>query len=132
MIPNGVNPPVVSAIGDVYLNGELFEGGPGAFVINIPLDNGFDGYSHLHLNHWENDAFARPGLSGLQGDYEYRLSVRDANSMGYDVTARFSVVPEPVTGNLLLVGLISVTGCLRRKLTHRCVQIAERSDEALV
>lgn len=101
IISNSLFP--ITANGDVFLNGELFEASTGAFVNSSPGLDGFDGRSHFIFGHWDNNTFARPDLDSMVGDYEYRIAVRDANSNGYDISARFSIVPEP--GALVHLGL---------------------------
>jgi hypothetical protein len=106
VIPNDIFP--ITIHGDVYLNGAPFE--LSAFVTNLPGASGVDGRSHFLVEHWENSAFAPPQLSSLVGAYEYRLTMRDINNNGYNVSGTFRVVPEPhsmaaITG---MIGLVSL------------------------
>ncbi len=90
IIPNGILP--IAVRGDVYLNGAIFE--ENAFSLSLPPMSGYDGDSHFVVEVWENSAFAPPGLASLIGDYEYRLTLRDASGVnGYDAVAKFQVVP---------------------------------------
>ncbi|MCA9214359.1 MAG: PEP-CTERM sorting domain-containing protein [Planctomycetales bacterium] len=111
-IPNGILP--ITAAGDAYVNGTLFEAGPGAFGTPLPPIDGFDGRSHFVVDHWDNNTFARPDLESLVGDYEYRIAVRDVNNNGYDISAKFAVVPEPTTLAPLGLVIASLAGWVRR------------------
>ena len=109
IIPNNVFP--ISILGDVYQNGLPFE--LNAFNISLPAQAGADGRSHFIVENWENSSFAPPGLPSLVGDYEYRLTIRDANNNGYNVLGQFQVIPEP--GSLgLVVSALLVCGLRRR------------------
>jgi hypothetical protein len=114
IISNGILP--IAVRGDVYLNGALFE--QNAFGFNLPPDSRFDGDSHFVVDLWENSAFAPPGLSSLIGDYEYRVTLRDASGVnGFDAVAKFQVVPEPGALTLFGLGAIAVVGCVWRRKT---------------
>ncbi len=108
IIPVGVMPIVVR--GDVFLNGAPYE--IGAFGFGITSNDGFNGLSHVVADVWENSAFAPGGLSSLVGDYEYRVTVRDASNNGYNIVGSFSVVPEPT--QLGVLGAV-VCFCFRRR-----------------
>ena len=113
IMPNAIFP--IAYGGDVYLNGALYE--QNAWRSSVPAADGFDGRSHFLLDLWENSEFAPPGLGSLVGDYEYRITLRDVNNFGYDVVAKFQVVPEPGTLTLFGLGAITLVGCVwwRRK-----------------
>lgn len=105
------NPIIIT--GDVFLNDAPYE--LMAFDLTPSPAPGIDGASHYVVENWENSAFAPPGLESLVGDYEYRLTLRDTvNDNGYDVVARFSVVPEPDSCTLVAVGAI-VVACVGRR-----------------
>ena len=92
IIPNNILS--IAVRGDVFLNGVLFE--QNAFGLNLTPASGFDGRSHFIVDLYENSAFAPPGLGSLVGDYEYRVTMRDVDGNGFDLTANFKVVPEPI------------------------------------
>ena len=112
ILPSGTFP--ISVKGDVFINGVLFESGPGAWDIKLAADS-FDGRSHYAGELWENTFYARPGLTSLVGDYEYRITVRDTTGAGYDMNASFSVVPEPSTLVPLGMLLTGYVGSRRRR-----------------
>jgi hypothetical protein len=113
IISNGVFP--MRFTGDVYLNGALFE--QDAFGLEQQAPTGLtppidvQGYSHFPYFAAENSAFAPPGLTDLTGSYEYRWQVRDAGGNGWDISARFQVIPEPGTMTLLGTGTLVLLGC---------------------
>lgn len=111
IIPNAELP--ISIQGDVYLNGELFE--QGAFGLSLPGSDGFDGRSHFIVENWENSDFAPQGLSSLVGDYEYRITMRDASNNGFDVVSKFTVVPEPAASIPVAIGAIAFVGSSLRR-----------------
>jgi len=106
IIPLSVQP--ITAGGDVFLNGALFERNAFGFVglISTP---GIEGGSHFLVDLFENSATGLgPSLTNLAGAYEYRVTVRDVNGNGYDILAQFQAVPEPAS---LILSAIS-TACL--------------------
>ena len=113
IISNGLFP--IHFPGDVYLNGALFEQDvfglrmPGTSGLTPPID--VQGYSHFPYFAAESSAFAPPGLNDLTGSYEYRWQVRDAGGNGYDISARFQVIPEPGTMPLLGASGVCLLGC---------------------
>jgi hypothetical protein len=110
-------PNAIAIRGDVFLNGAAFE--LNAFNLTPTPAAGFDGASHYVVENWENSDFAPAGLASLVGDYEYRLTLRDAvNDNGYDMVARFSVVPEPVTMSQFGLGILMLAGWTRRRRTR--------------
>lgn len=113
-IPNANLP--IRVAGDVFRNGSLFE--QDAFGVALDPVAGRDGSSHFVVFGAENSAFAPPGLTDLTGNYEYRLTVRDANQNGYNVSARFTVqnvIPEPGTCTLFAAGLLPLVGTVVRR-----------------
>ena len=104
--------------GDVFRNGALFESEevpPETFLAPV----GVTGASHDARCLFESSLYARPGLTDLTGAYEYRLTLRDAGGQGYDLSARFvvvpNVVPEPGTCALIAGGLAGVGALARRR-----------------
>ncbi|MCA9262850.1 MAG: hypothetical protein KDA60_03335 [Planctomycetales bacterium] len=110
IMPNSIFP--ITVVGDVFLNGAPYE--LGAFNTELPAQSGADGRSHFLVEHWENSAFAPPGLGSLVGAYEYRLTMRDSNNNGYNIRGQFHVVPEPGTLAILAPALL-VSGLCRRR-----------------
>ena len=115
IIPRSNSP--ITIQGEVFLNGVLFESGPGAFGLSLTAEPNLalDGNSHFVVEQWENSSFARPGLTSLVGNYEYRLTVRDTAGAGYDMNASFSVVPEPSMLAPLGMLLAGYVGSRRRR-----------------
>lgn len=116
IIPNANLP--IRVAGDAFRNGALFE--QDAFGATLGLVAGRDGSSHNFIIGALNSESAPPGLTDLTGDYEYRLTIRDAGQNGYNVSARFTVVnaiPELGTCALLAAGLLPLAGVVahRRK-----------------
>ncbi len=117
IMPNDIFP--IAYAGDVYRNGVPFE--LGAWGGNLNPATGYDGASHFVGDLWENSAFAPPGLTSLVGNYEYRITLRDVNDFGYDIVAKFQVVPEPGALTLFGLGAMVLGGCAwrRRKVAVR-------------
>jgi hypothetical protein len=53
--------------------------------------------------------------AALIGAYEWRFSVRDANSNGWDVSVPFRIVPEPSIAGFAIALSIAVPGFMRRE-----------------
>ena len=115
IIPRGNLP--ITIQGEVFLNGVLFESGPGAFQLSLTAEPNLalDGNSHFVVEQWENSFYARSDLTSLVGNYEYRLTLRDTTGAGYDMNASFSVVPEPSTLVPLGMLLTGYVGSRRRR-----------------
>lgn len=111
IIPNSILP--LRLTGDLFRNGEIFEANAITFTFNPSATR--DGNSHNVLLTAENSSFAPPGLTDLTGAYEYRLTLRDTTGSGYDLSARFQVVPEPGTLVLLGAGALGLLACGRRR-----------------
>lgn len=118
ILPNAIFP--LSITGGTYTNG-VFNDSLGDFQIpaidQVPGFEGLDGHSHIPLFFADNFDFA---TNPVTGDYEYRVSLRDANGNGYDVTASFQVVPEPSARIMMGLGGLAVAGLsLRRRASTR-------------
>lgn len=101
IIPNGAFP-ISQSFDTFYGNGTLADSS-GTFTLDV-LHPDLDGESHIPFFVADNFSFMDPS-KGIVHDYEYRISLRDASGNGYDVKAAFSVVPEPTSLSLLLLGL---------------------------
>jgi len=112
IIPNGLFP--IRIEGDVFRNGGLFE--QNAFGFSVPAPPALNppinvaGYSHFPFFAAEADVFGPPGLNDFTGAYEYRLTARDTSGNGYNISVRFSVVPEPNSLTLAGIGLFGIAG----------------------
>lgn len=115
IIPNSAFPIITR--GDVFRNGEIVEANAFGPATSNPAV-GFDGNSHNISVFAENGLFL-PTVTDLTGDYEYRISYRDTAGVGYDVSARFQVVPEPSVGALVAVGLLPLVGVVARRRAQR-------------
>ena len=106
---------------EIYQDDQLLED-PCAHAVP-PLDDNlnppFDVDGHSHYPQFVITGFffaANPGL-GRNGIFEYRASQRDSSgNNGWDLVARFQVVPEPAT---LLFASIGVLGFLGRGWRRR-------------
>lgn len=118
IVPNAAFP--ITVRGDVLRNGAIFEAGAFGPATSNPAA-GFDGSSHNYNLFAENGSIL-PAGADLTGDYEYRITYRDAaGTTGYDVSARFRVaqgvqaVPEPGTCALIATGLLPFVGVIARR-----------------
>ena len=98
----------------------------GAFGLSLPALDGFDGRSHFVVENWENSDFAPAGLASLVGDYEYRITMRDASNNGFDVVSRFSIVPEPMFSSPFAVGAMIATLSVLR---HRRLLVSQSATK---
>lgn len=109
IIPNTIFP--LSFNGGTYTNGQLNDG-LGAFQVpaidQVPefAGKGLEGHSHIPLFFADNFDFSTQPV--ITGNYEYRISVLDANGNGYDIVAAFSVVPEPSTWAMMMLGFLGL------------------------
>lgn len=105
IIPNAIFPLTYTA--DTFTNGALNDSlgpsqVPAVDQIGVPAFTGLEGYSHFPLFIADNFDF---GTQKIAGDYEYRISLLDADGNGYDIVAPFQVtVPEPSTWMMMMLG----------------------------
>jgi len=110
IIPNTIFP--ISIHAQTFTNG-AFNDDSG--ILSVQAIAGVEGQSHFPYFLFDNFDFTKPELS-IPGDYEYRISVLDAQGNGYQIVVPFQivpgrVVPEPsswmmlATACLILVGL---------------------------
>ena len=118
IIPNASFPLTFTA--DTFTNG-VFNDTSGPYSvpaidqIGVPAFAGLDGYSHLPYFLADNFSFAKYMVTG---DYEYRISVLDAAGNGYNIVAPFSVVPEPSTWAMMMLGFVAL-GFARYRASRR-------------
>ncbi len=112
ILPNAIFP--LTLTGGTYTNG-VFNDDFGE--LQVPAINkvagfeGLAGHSHIPLFFADNFDFA---ANPVAGRYEYRISLRDANGNGYDLTAAFDVAPEPSAWIMMSLGGLGVAGLSRR------------------
>lgn len=121
MIPNGLFGMTFDSI--VLRNGVAFD----HFGFQVPpldgaLDPPFnvDGHSHFPLFVEEDAGFLPPGTP-LEGNYEFRILLRDQEGNGYAITSSWTVVavPEPRTAVLMGLSLLALAGLMRRRRNGR-------------
>lgn len=109
----------MDVFGQTFANGVVNDTNAVFSVPPINTVTGFetlDGHSHIPLFFVDNFDFA---TSTATGNYEYRITLRDAHKNGYDIAASFALVPEPTTGLMMLSSLVALLACgRRRKRTH--------------
>ena len=114
IIPGPINVPFAAT----YRNGELFDSASGLSVPPLrEVDPPFDVDGHSHFPYFWADAFdwAPPGVTDPKGNYEFIIQMRDTGGNGWDITADFTVVPEPATCGLLAgLGLLAFAWLRRR------------------
>jgi hypothetical protein len=97
IIPNSVFPMISDA--DLVREGVVVDD---VFESEFGAAAGFDGHSHI-LTLLASDAVFFPPGTQLTGNYHYLSSERDAQGNGWDIVARFQVVPEPAGVTVLLL-----------------------------
>lgn len=118
IIPNSLFP--ITAIGTTFRNGIALPAFSTSQVppLDVSLNPPFnvDGHSHFPQFYIDNADF-----NGVdpEGTYLYSISLRDTAGNGWDVSAPFQVVPEPVPDYgstlALLAGTCTILGTLGRK-----------------
>jgi hypothetical protein len=113
ILPNSIFPLDLS--GATYTDGVLndpFGDLSVPAIDQVPGFEGLDGHSHIPFFFADSFDFAS---NPVTGDYEYRLSIRDANGNGYDVVASFQVVPEPSAWVMMSLGGLALASLARRR-----------------
>lgn len=104
ILPNSSFP--LDVYGETFTNGvfnDIVAFGSVPAISEVTGFEALDGYSHIPYFVADNFDFASRRETG---EFEYRLTLRDANGNGYDVTASFRVVPEPAS--IVLVSIAAV------------------------
>lgn len=112
ILPNAIFP--LSIVGGTYTNGVFNDDFANLQLPAINKVSGFEGlagHSHIPLFFADNFDFA---ANPVAGHYEYRMSLRDANGTGYDVTAAFEITPEPSAWIMMSLGGLTLA-CLSRR-----------------
>ena len=112
IIPNTIFP--LSTTIEVLRNGEAVDGlAFDAAALDGTLNPPFvvDGYSHQPL-FLEEDLTFLPGFAAA-GHYEFSVRMIDQQGHGWEISAPFQVVPEPVSFGLFVFALVCIGGCLR-------------------
>ena len=91
---------------------------------------GLDGYSHIPFFLGDNFDFATQEV--ITGNYEYRISLLDAAGDGYRIVASFSVVPEPSTWAMMLVGFAGLGFAAYRTRRAQRAVLEIRRDPAVL
>ena len=92
--------------------------------LNPPFN--VDGHSHYPQFVIDGHFFAADPSLGVNGMFEYRARQRDSSgNNGWDLVARFQVVPEPSTLLLAAIGLCGSLGCARPRRIARKVFFKE-------
>ena len=121
--PDFASGPIIpNAIFPLTLHGETFTDGAFNDVvadITVPDINQFPGFDdldgHSHIPFFIADNFDFASLK-VPGNYEYRISLLDAQGNGFRIVAPFQVVPEPSSWLTLATACLILTGlmCYRR------------------